>query len=111
MVNVQSSTIGYPRIGGKREWKRALESFWNGTISEDELLTTTEALRLDSLRKQKELGIDLIPVGDFSLYDHVLDTSIMFGVVPTRFEYTVVKCLWKRILQLPVELKMQLHQK
>ena len=49
---------------------------------------TTEALRLDSLQKQKEIGIDLIPVGDFSLYDHVLDTSIMFGVVPTRFEYT-----------------------
>ena len=87
MVNVKSSTIGYPRIGGKREWKRALESFWNGKISENELLVKTEALRLDSLRKQKELGIDLIPVGDFSLYDHVLDTSIMFGVVPTRFAY------------------------
>ena len=87
MVNVQSSTIGYPRIGGKREWKRALESFWNGKISEDELLAKTEALRLDSLRKQKEFGVNLIPVGDFSLYDHVLDTSIMFGVVPTRFAY------------------------
>ena len=87
MVNVKSSTIGYPRIGGKREWKRALESFWNGKISENELLVKTEALRLNNLRKQKELGIDLIPVGDFSLYDHVLDTSIMFGVVPTRFAY------------------------
>ena len=42
-------------------------------------------MRLDGLKKQKELGIDLIPVGDFSLYDHVLDTSIMFGVVPKRF--------------------------
>ena len=87
MVKVQSSNSGYPRIGGKREWKRALESFWNGTTSEEQLLKTTEALRLDNLQKQKELGIDLIPVGDFSLYDHVLDTSIMFGVVPTRFEY------------------------
>jgi len=87
MVKVQSSTSGYPRIGGKREWKRALESFWSGALSEEQLLTTTEALRLDNLRKQKDLGIDLIPVGDFSLYDHVLDTSIMFGVVPTRFEY------------------------
>jgi 5-methyltetrahydropteroyltriglutamate--homocysteine methyltransferase len=88
MVNVQSSTIGYPRIGGKREWKRALERFWNGDISEAELLTTTEALRLDSLAKQRKLGVDLVPVGDFSLYDHVLDTSIMFGVVPKRFGYT-----------------------
>ncbi|CAM3169787.1 5-methyltetrahydropteroyltriglutamate--homocysteine S-methyltransferase [Filibacter tadaridae] len=88
MTNVQSSNSGYPRIGGKREWKRALESFWNGSISEDELLKTTEALRLDNLQKQKEFGIDLIPVGDFSLYDHVLDTSIMFGVVPKRFAYS-----------------------
>jgi 5-methyltetrahydropteroyltriglutamate--homocysteine methyltransferase len=88
MTNVKSSTIGYPRIGGKREWKRALESFWSGSTSEEELLNTTEALRLASLQKQKDFGIDLIPVGDFSLYDHVLDTSIMFGVVPTRFAYT-----------------------
>ena len=87
MTNVQSTTIGYPRIGGKREWKRALESFWNGSTSEEELLNTTQALRLASLQKQKEIGIDLIPVGDFSLYDHVLDTSIMFGIVPKRFEY------------------------
>ena len=87
MVKVQSSNNGYPRIGGKREWKRALESFWNGSISEEELLKITQELRLDSLRKQKEFGIDLIPVGDFSLYDHVLDTSIMFGVVPKRFAY------------------------
>ena len=87
MVNVQSSTIGYPRIGGKREWKRALESFWSGSITEDELLKQTKAIRLDNLQKQKEIGIDLIPVGDFSLYDHVLDASVMFGVVPTRFEY------------------------
>jgi 5-methyltetrahydropteroyltriglutamate--homocysteine methyltransferase len=87
MTNVQSSTIGYPRIGEKREWKRALESFWSGSTSEEELLKTTEALRLASLQKQKDFGIDLIPVGDFSLYDHVLDTSIMFGVVPTRFAY------------------------
>ena len=42
----------------------------------------------ENLKKQKEIGIDLIPVGDFSLYDHVLDTSVMFGIVPTRFEYT-----------------------
>ena len=88
LVNVQSSTIGYPRIGEKREWKRALESFWSGAITEKELLKKTEEIRLGNLRKQKEIGIDLIPVGDFSLYDHVLDTSVMFGIVPTRFEYT-----------------------
>ncbi len=87
MSKVLSSTIGYPRIGGKREWKRALESFWNGAINEEELLQKTTAIRLDNLKKQQDLGVDLIPVGDFSLYDHVLDTSVMFGVVPTRFNY------------------------
>ncbi|MBE1553916.1 5-methyltetrahydropteroyltriglutamate--homocysteine S-methyltransferase [Sporosarcina limicola] len=85
MTTVKSSSIGYPRIGEKREWKKALEKFWKGASTEAELLAETKALRLDGLRKQQEKGIDLIPVGDFSLYDHVLDTSIMFGVVPERF--------------------------
>lgn len=87
MTNIISSNIGYPRIGEKREWKRSLENFWDGNITEEELLKQTTAIRLDNLKKQQELGIDLIPVGDFSLYDHVLDTSITFGVVPTRFKY------------------------
>ncbi len=87
MGKVLSSNSGYPRIGGKREWKRALESFWNDEISKEELLKTTETLRLANLKKQQEIGIDLIPVGDFSLYDHVLDTSITFGIVPKRFSY------------------------
>lgn len=87
MSKVLSSAIGYPRIGGKREWKRALESFWNGAITEEELLQKTEEIRLNNLKKQQNIGVDLIPVGDFSLYDHVLDTSVMFGVVPKRFEY------------------------
>lgn len=87
MTKIQSSNIGYPRIGGLREWKRALESFWSGSISEDELLKKTESIRLDNLKKQQRIGIDLIPVGDFSLYDHVLDTAISFGIVPERFEY------------------------
>lgn len=87
MTNVRSSNLGYPRIGEKREWKRSLEQFWNQQISEKELLEQTRQLRLNNLKKQQELGVDLIPVGDFSLYDHVLDTSIMFGVVPERFKY------------------------
>ena len=55
MVKVQSSTSGYPRIGGKREWKRALESFWNGATSEEQLLKTTEALRLENLTEAKRI--------------------------------------------------------
>ncbi|TQS74615.1 5-methyltetrahydropteroyltriglutamate--homocysteine S-methyltransferase [Ornithinibacillus gellani] len=87
MTTIKSSNLGYPRIGENREWKRALENFWNGNISEQELIHITDEIRLHNLKKQKQQGIDLIPVGDFSLYDHVLDTSISFGVVPERFSY------------------------
>lgn len=80
-----SSNIGYPRIGEKREWKKALESFWKEEITEDALIKELETLRLKDLQKQKKLGIDLIPVGDFSYYDHVLDTAVMFGFIPRRF--------------------------
>ncbi|MBC8831357.1 hypothetical protein IAI13_34135, partial [Escherichia coli] len=62
MVKAISSNLGYPRLGEKREWKRALEKFWNGTISEKELLAETKILRLHALKKQQDKGIDLIPV-------------------------------------------------
>src|SRR5690625_3263789 len=87
MSKVISSNLGYLRIGEKREWKRALESYWNGEISETELLEKTTEIRLQNLQKQKEQGIDLIPVNDFSLYDHVLDTAATFGIVPDRYHY------------------------
>ncbi|WP_138418649.1 5-methyltetrahydropteroyltriglutamate--homocysteine S-methyltransferase [Aquibacillus sediminis] len=87
MTNLLSSNLGYPRIGEKREWKKALENYWNRTISEEELLETTKHLRLENLKKQQKAGVDLIPVGDYSFYDHVLDTSAMFGVIPERFDY------------------------
>lgn len=80
-----SSTAGYPVIGENREWKRALEAFWTGNISEDELMNTTKEIRLNNLRKQQEAGIDRIAVGDFTLYDRVLDTAVMFGIIPARY--------------------------
>ncbi|MFK4301833.1 5-methyltetrahydropteroyltriglutamate--homocysteine methyltransferase [Paenibacillus sp. RC254] len=82
-----SSNLGYPRIGGNREWKKALERFWNGSMDESELHTEMKRLRLEHLSKQRDKGIDRIPVGDFSYYDHMLDTSVMFGLVPERFNY------------------------
>lgn len=84
---VKSSVLGYPRIGEQRQWKKALESFWNGKIDEQQLLNNLKEIRLEHLRKQQEAGIELIPVNDFSLYDHVLDTSTMLGVIPQRFPY------------------------
>lgn len=88
MTTVISSHLGYPRIGENREWKKTLERFWSGKINKDTFLQDIEELRLHHLQKQKDQNIDLIPVGDFSLYDHVLDTSVMFGVIPERFEYS-----------------------
>lgn len=87
MVKIISSAIGYPRIGEKREWKRALESFWSKKSTKEEFLNRLEEIRLDNLRKLQAKGVDLIPVGDFSFYDHVLDTSTIFGIVPKRFNY------------------------
>lgn len=87
LANVQSSNLGYPRIGANREWKKALESFWSGKLEEHELLSKLDDIRLDRLRIQQEKDIDLIPVHDFTMYDHMLDMSVMFGLVPQRFKY------------------------
>ncbi|NOV00994.1 5-methyltetrahydropteroyltriglutamate--homocysteine S-methyltransferase [Paenibacillus planticolens] len=84
---MKSSNLGYPRIGADREWKKALEAFWAGKLGEEELEQQLQELRLNHLRKQRDKGIDIIPVNDFSYYDHILDTATMFGIVPQRFSY------------------------
>jgi 5-methyltetrahydropteroyltriglutamate--homocysteine methyltransferase len=83
----KTSNLGYPRIDENREWKKALESYWAGKGSEPDLLACMEKIRLAHLGKQKEKGIDYIPVGDFTMYDHMLDMAAMFGLVPKRFGY------------------------
>ncbi|TNJ63430.1 5-methyltetrahydropteroyltriglutamate--homocysteine S-methyltransferase [Paenibacillus hemerocallicola] len=85
MNGISSSSLGYPRIGADREWKKALESFWAGKTNETDLAAQLEQIRLKHLKVQQEKGIDLIPVNDFTLYDHVLDMAVQFGVVPARF--------------------------
>jgi 5-methyltetrahydropteroyltriglutamate--homocysteine methyltransferase len=82
---VLSSNLGYPRIGPKRELKKAVESYWAGETSESQLLETCRALRRAAWRTQQELGLNHIPSNDFSLYDHVLDTTAMVGAVPVRY--------------------------
>ena len=76
------ATLGTPRIGPHRELKAALESFWAGKSSESELLATAARLRAENWTRQKARGVTVIPSNDFSLYDHVLDTSVMVGAVP-----------------------------
>ena len=79
--------LGYPRIGENRELKRATEAFWKGELSIDELLEKGSELRKTNWLKQKEAGIELIPVNDFSFYDQMLDMSCLLGNVPPRFQW------------------------
>jgi 5-methyltetrahydropteroyltriglutamate--homocysteine methyltransferase len=83
---MSSYTIGFPRIGEKRELKFALESFWSGKSSYEELTQRAKSLRVKHLNYQKEAGIDLISINDFSLYDNMLDLAITLGAIPARFK-------------------------
>ncbi|SNY55824.1 methionine synthase (B12-independent) [Arsukibacterium tuosuense] len=76
--------LGFPRIGRKRELKRALEAYWQGEISQQQLLQKGSDLRRQNWKIQTEAGIDLVAVGDFAWYDHVLATSLLLGVIPER---------------------------
>ncbi|MFD2117858.1 5-methyltetrahydropteroyltriglutamate--homocysteine S-methyltransferase [Paenibacillus yanchengensis] len=83
----KSSILGYPRIGANREWKKALEAYWAGKLEEEAFTAELKRIRLEHLSKLQASGLDWIPVNDFSLYDHILDTATMFGIVPERFAY------------------------
>ncbi|MDT8860065.1 5-methyltetrahydropteroyltriglutamate--homocysteine S-methyltransferase [Alkalihalobacillus sp. MEB130] len=85
MNSLKTSNLGYSRIGENREWKKTLEAYWSHTITEETFLQQMKKYRLHHLQKQLEKDVDLIPVGEFSYYDHVLDTASMFGFVPKRF--------------------------
>ena len=82
---MRTHNLGYPRIGSRRELKKACENYWAGSIGYDELLLTGKQIRQENRKLQQEAGIDLIPVNDFSFYDQVLDTSLMLGNIPPRF--------------------------
>jgi len=76
--------LGFPRIGARRELKFALESYWKGASSRDELTALGAQLRQRHWNDQA--GLDLVPVGDFSFYDQVLDTSFLLGNLPERVQ-------------------------
>jgi 5-methyltetrahydropteroyltriglutamate--homocysteine methyltransferase len=81
-------TLGYPRIGAKRELKKATEAYWQGKLSRAELEETGRNLRKQNWLTQKEAGIDLIPSNDFSFYDQMLDLTCLVGNVPSRFGWS-----------------------
>lgn len=85
-MTIKTTNLGFPRLGHKREWKKAIESYWNNNITKAELDDTLQQLHRSNLVLQQNHNLDSVPVGDFSLYDHILDTSLLFNIIPTRFQ-------------------------
>ncbi|WP_339709794.1 5-methyltetrahydropteroyltriglutamate--homocysteine S-methyltransferase [uncultured Kriegella sp.] len=82
---MKTNVLGFPRIGEKRELKKASENYWKGIGSVDDLLATGSLIKHKNWLFQKESGIDLIPSNDFSFYDQMLDMSLTLGCIPRRF--------------------------
>ncbi|WP_373693110.1 5-methyltetrahydropteroyltriglutamate--homocysteine S-methyltransferase [[Mycobacterium] holstebronense] len=87
IVTVQAFTatvLGSPRIGPRRELKRATESYWAGRIGQDELKKVAAGLRRDTWAQLAAAGLDSVPVNTFSYYDQMLDTAVLLGALPAR---------------------------
>ncbi|MGX1757468.1 5-methyltetrahydropteroyltriglutamate--homocysteine S-methyltransferase [Streptomyces lydicus] len=85
----RATVHGYPRQGPNRELKKAIEGYWKGRVGADALRATAAELRRGTWRQLAEAGVHEVPTGDFSYYDHVLDTSVMVGAVPDRHRAAV----------------------
>lgn len=82
---MNTTIVGYPRIGKMRELKFVIEKYWRGEVTEAELKETAKTLRSEKLKKQKQAGITISPVNDFSYYDGMLDLAVMLNAVPERY--------------------------
>lgn len=85
-MTIQTSNLGFPRLGRKREWKKAIEGYWANKYDLETLHQQLTDLHKENLLLQKNYNLSSIPVGDFSLYDHILDTSLLFNIIPGRFQ-------------------------
>jgi 5-methyltetrahydropteroyltriglutamate--homocysteine methyltransferase len=77
---VQSSVLGFPRMGVLRDLKKATEAYWAGKLSREDLIKEGKRLRLEHWKIQKDAGVDIIPSNDFAFYDQVLDHIQLFSV-------------------------------
>ena len=82
---MKTHILGFPSIGGQRELKQALESFWNGSRSAESLIAVANDLKKRHWLIQRDAGLTYATTGDFSLYDRMLDITCMLGAVPARF--------------------------
>nr|WP_245633791.1 5-methyltetrahydropteroyltriglutamate--homocysteine S-methyltransferase [Amycolatopsis jejuensis] len=85
MNTIGTTVLGYPRIGPNRELKKALEAYWAGAGTEDDLLATGQRLRAQTWTALRDQGLGSIPSNMVSHYDHMLDTAALFGALPERF--------------------------
>jgi 5-methyltetrahydropteroyltriglutamate--homocysteine methyltransferase len=81
----KAANLGFPRIGARRELKKATEAYWKGSIDASALLAAGTELRARHWQLQRDAGIDIIPSNDFSFYDQMLDMTAMVGAIPPRF--------------------------
>jgi len=84
-MTIQTQTLGYPRIGKKRELKKALEAYWKGESNAETLLKAAREVETNNWKAQLNAGIDRIGVGNETFYDHVLDWTVRLGLIPQRF--------------------------
>ncbi|PTM93802.1 5-methyltetrahydropteroyltriglutamate--homocysteine S-methyltransferase [Streptomyces sp. VMFN-G11Ma] len=85
----RATVYGYPRQGPNRELKKAIEGYWKGRVTADALRATAAELRRANWRQLADAGIHEVPTGDFSYYDHVLDTTVALGAIPDRHRAAV----------------------
>ncbi|MFF0225520.1 5-methyltetrahydropteroyltriglutamate--homocysteine S-methyltransferase [Streptomyces sp. NPDC004629] len=86
---VRATVYGYPRQGPNRELKKAIEGYWKGRVTADALRKTAAGIRRANWRQLADAGLHEVPTGDFSYYDHVLDTTVMVGAIPERHRAAV----------------------
>src|ERR1700722_15442537 len=82
---MDTTVLGYPRVGARRELKKATEAFWAGRETRAGLTETAAALRRQTWETLRDAGLSGIPSNTFSLYDPVLDTAVLFNAIPERF--------------------------
>jgi len=84
---VLATNLGFPRIGDMRQLKKAVEAYWKGQSSQDDLLNTGKELRAHNWKLQQNAGLDQVPSNDFSFYDQVLDMITTLGLIPERYNW------------------------
>ncbi|MEU5765437.1 5-methyltetrahydropteroyltriglutamate--homocysteine S-methyltransferase [Streptomyces asoensis] len=88
-ASARATVYGYPRQGPDRELKKAIEGYWKGRVTADALEAVAAELRRTTWRELAAAGVHEVPTGDFSFYDHVLDTTVMVGAIPARHREVV----------------------